>query len=234
MSATRPAILFLHGALGSSADMQPLMMLLGEKGYKTLSFNFSGHGASSIWPEEFPIELFARELDKYIKDHALNEVIVFGFSMGGYVALFHKAHFEESPISMIFTYGTKFNWSETSVGRELPMMNPDYLQEKFPSFAEGLKAKHGLERWKPLLRSTAHLIQHLERLDGLTREDLSEVEIPVILMLGDQDRMVTTEETHLTRSWLAHGEVKIISHSKHDLDKTNLREIAKILEDQII
>lgn len=234
MSASKPAILFLHGALGSSSDLNPLMALLTEKGYRAHSFNFSGHGEASIWPGEFRVELFARELEKYLKDHNLDEVIVFGHSLGGYVALFHKAHFENSPLSMIFTYGTKFNWTEYSVARELPMMDPEHLQEKFPSYAEVLKKKHGLERWKPLLRSTAHLIQNLERLDGLTREDLSEVEIPVILMLGDQDRMVTTEETHLTRTWLSHGEVRIISHSKHDIDKSNLKEIAAIMEDRII
>lgn len=233
MSAEKPTILFLHGALGVAADMQPLMGLMSEKGYRTLSFNFSGHGAGSGQPEEFRIELFAKDLDKYIKQHQLKDLIIFGYSMGGYVALFHKANFEDSPINMIFCYGTKFNWSENSVTRELPMLNPEHLEAKFPSYAAILKEKHA-DRWKILLKSTAHMMQNLERIDGLTREDLSDLDIPVILMLGDQDRMVTSEETNLTCSWLHHCQVKTLSHSKHEIEKSNIREIATIMAETII
>ncbi len=234
MSAQKPAIIFLHSALGTSADLSDLMMLFSEQGYKTLTFSFRGHGESKLWPDQFRIDHFAQDLDSHIQAHNLKEVVVFGHSMGGYVALYHKAHFEDSPISMIFTYGTKFNWSQATVARELPMLDPEHLQSKFPSFADTLKKKHGEERWKQLLLSTAHMMQHLERLDGLSKEDLADVEIPVYLMLGDQDRMVTKEETELTKKWLKHGELKIIAHSKHELERTNLRELANFIKDQLI
>lgn len=232
MDKSKPTLLFLHGALGTAQDMEPLMTLLREKGHTTLAFNFSGHGLGAADPAEFRIDLFARDLEKFIKQHDLKNPIVFGFSMGGYVALYHKANYEDSPISRIFTYGTKFNWSEKAVSKELPMMNPEHLLEKFPNFAEALQTKHG-ERWKQLLRSTAHMMQNLERLDGLTREDMSEIDIPVILILGDQDRMVTSEETSLTSSWLHHSQTKTISHSKHELERSNLREIADLIEENL-
>lgn len=234
MSAERHTILFLHSALGSSADMQPLMSTMAEKGFRTLSFNFGGHGVGSLMPETFRIETFAKELDHYLQQHQIKDVIIFGHSLGGYVALFHKAHFDNSPISLIFTYGTKFNWSEQSVIKELPMLNPDHIQEKFPAFAEQLKKKHGEDRWKHLMRSTAHMMQNLERLDGLNRDDLADVEIPVILMLGDQDRMVSTEETQQTKSWLSHGEMRTIAHSKHEMERANLKEIVQCLLEFII
>lgn len=231
MQKNKKTILFLHGALGTSKDLSGLMGLMEEKGYKTLSFDFSGHGVGNKWPDEFRIDLFARELDKYLKDHKLQDVVIFGYSMGGYVALYHKANFD-SPISQIVTYGTKFNWSEKAVSRELPMLDPDHLSEKFPNFASTLKEKHG-DRWKSLLRSTAHMMQNLEKLDGLTREDLSDVDIPVTLVLGDQDRMVSTEETSLTASWLHHAQVKTLTHSKHELERSNLRELSDILANEI-
>lgn len=232
MDKSKPAILFLHGALGTAQDMESLMGLLREKGQATYAFNFSGHGLGAAEPAEFRIDLFARDLEKFLKDNQLKNIVVFGYSMGGYVALYHKANYEDSPIGRIFTYGTKFNWSEKAVSKELPMMNPDHLLEKFPHFAESLKQKHG-DRWKQLLRSTAHMMQNLERLDGLTREDMSEIDVPVILILGDQDRMVTSEETHLTSSWLHHSQVKTISHSKHELERSNLKEIADLIVDNL-
>lgn len=224
----KPTLLFLHGALGCANDLETLMGHFREDGYDTLSFNFSGHGKGAAEPTEFRIELFASDLEKYLKKHNLQNVVVIGYSMGGYVALFHAANFEDSPLKMIFTYGTKFNWSEKAVARELPMLNPEHLLEKYPHFAETLQEKHG-ERWKHLLRSTAHMMQNLERLDGLTREDMSSIDMPVVLILGDQDRMVTTEETHLTASWLHHAQTKTVSHSKHELERTNLRELANLI-----
>ncbi len=232
MDKNKKAIIFLHGALGVSKDLSPVMDYLKEKGHETYSFDFSGHGQDSKWPDEFRIDMFARELDTFIQNNKIKDPVVFGYSMGGYVALYHKANFEDSPISHVLTYGTKFNWTEKSVGRELPMLDPDHLRDRFPHFAETLKQKHG-ERWKQLLRSTAHMMQNLEKLDGLTREDLHDVGIPVTLILGDQDRMVSSEETNLTASWLHYSQIKTLTHSKHELERSNLRELANIILEAI-
>lgn len=229
---TQAKILFLHGALGSSAELLPLCKLMEEEGFETFNLNFSGHGINSTQPEEFRIDFFANELEQFLTTHKLNNVIVFGHSMGGYVALYHKAHFENSPLSMIFTYGTKFNWSESSVSKEIQFLDPENIQEKVPHFAKMLAEKHG-DRWKQLLRSTAHMMQNLEKLDGLTKEDLEDVTIPVYLLLGDQDHMVTVEETNLTSKWLIASQVKIISSSKHEIEKANTKEISEIMRNAI-
>jgi pimeloyl-ACP methyl ester carboxylesterase len=233
MSAEKPVIVFLHAALGTSKDLAPLMRLLEDKGHRTLTFDFSGHGKTAAMPDDFRIDTFARELDAFLRAHKLTAPTIFGHSMGGYVALYHKANYEDSPITHIFTYGTKFNWSESAVMKELPMLVPEHLEEKFPALRDVLIEKHG-ERWKHLLRSTAHLMRNLERLDGLTKEDLAGIEIPVCLLLGDQDRLVSNEETQLAHRHLHHSEVKTITHSKHDLDKANVKEIATVMEDFLV
>lgn len=233
MSAEKPSIIFLHAALGTSKELEPLMKIMSDRGFRTLAFDFSGHGKTTSQPANFRIETFAQELDSFIKNNKLTAPAVFGHSMGGYVALFHKANFEDSPITHVFTYGTKFNWSESAVLKELPMLVPEHIEEKFPAFRDVLSERHG-EKWKHLLRSTAHMMSNLEKLDGLTREDLASIEIPVCLMLGDQDRMVGGEETQLAHRHLHHSDVKTITHSKHDLDKANLKEIAGIMEDFLI
>ncbi len=228
MEKRKQSIVLMHGALGILEDLEGLRTIFEEHDFNTYSFNFSGHGVKATEPGEYRIDLFARDLEKFLHDRQLEDPVIFGHSMGGYVALYHKANFENSPISKIFTYGTKFNWSAQSVKKELPMLVPEHLEEKYPHFVEVLKQKHA-ERWKHLLYSTAHMMQNLERLDGLTREDLSDIDIPVVLILGDQDRVVSSEETHLTASWLHYGKVKTVSHSKHELERSNLKEIAEIV-----
>lgn len=221
-----PTLVFLHSALETTKELAPLMEMFSNRGLDVRSFNFSGHGLNSPIPSEFRIDLFARDLESFLSDLSSKEVILFGHGIGGYVALYHQANFEASKVKKIFTYGTKFNWSEKSVSKEIPMLSPDFIQEKHPQLAFLLKERHG-ESWRHLLRSTAHLLQNLEKLDGLTKEDVSDISIPVILILGDQDRVVTKEETSLMSSWLRKGQTKVISHSKHELDRANLREISE-------
>ncbi len=230
--ASTNSVIFLHGTLGTSGDLKPLMEYFTEKEYNVHCFDFSGHGLNAKETKEFRIDLFAKDLDQFIRQNNLNSPIIFGYSMGGYVALYHVANYDDSPIKMIFTYGTRFNWSEKSIQKEIPTLNPQNIIEKYPQTAELLKKKHG-EQWPHLLRSTAHMMQHLEKLDGLTKEDMTDITIPVILMIGDQDRVITSEETHLTKSWLRNGIVKTISHSKHELERSNLKEMASTIMENI-
>ena len=227
----KPTILFLPDILGTSQELNPLMDIIKEKGFETLTFNFAGHGKVGSMPNEFRIDFFARELEQFCKNH--QNLIVFGHGLGGYIALYHKANFEDSPLRYIFTYGTKFNWSEEAVLKEIPLLDPDYLRERSPLVIQNLMEKHG-DNWKQLLKSTAHMFQNLERLDGLSKEDLNDIDIPVTLILGDQDHSVSNEEMQLTKGHIPHSKVRFIGHSQHDLDKTNLNELSKVLLEELI
>jgi pimeloyl-ACP methyl ester carboxylesterase len=225
-------IIFLHGILETSSELKPLLEMVQAQGHRVYSFDFSGHGKASVWPDEFRIDLFARELDAFIKKHEISHPVIFGHSTGGYVALYHKTNFEDSTIDKIFTYGTKFNWSSEINSKEKLLLDPDQVIRHFPDQANLYLNRHG-ERWKVLMRATAHMLQHLERLDGLSKEDLAEIKIPVFLLLGDQDKMVTQEETNALKDSLGQAKVLTISNSKNDLERSNLKEIADIITEHL-
>lgn len=222
----KTSIILLHGELGIKEDLNPIKELL-EESLDVHTLTFSGHGNMPA-ADEFRIEQFARELDNYIKEKDLKSHFVFGIGMGGYVALFHKSQFENTSIKKIYTYGTRFNWSENTIAKELPLLNPDLVQEKFPQLKNLLKRKHG-DKWRWVLQSMAHLIQNLEKLDELTAEDLTEINVPVTLMLGDQDRVVSSEETQMARNHLKLADIQIIAHSKNEIERANLKEISRLI-----
>ena len=85
----KKTLLCLHGALGTVQDFAPVANALAEN-FDIKLLNFSGHGTGTYWPKEFRIETFAQELEDFFKEHSLKEVAVFGYSMGGYVALYHR------------------------------------------------------------------------------------------------------------------------------------------------
>lgn len=224
-------IVLLHSTLGVAKDLAPLKELLSQD-FNVLSFNFSGHGPKSAIPKNFTVEQFASELDHYLREHKLQDVAVFGYSVGGYVAIYQKAHFEDSPISQIITYGTRFNWTQEHLSKEMPKLNPEEVEHRHPDVAGMLREKHG-DNWKTLMRSTAHMYQNLEKLDGLTKEDLEDVHIPVLLLVGDEDRSVTKEESILFKNWLHSVQVKTISHSKHEIERINFSEISQIIRAEL-
>lgn len=222
----KKSLILLHAELGTKEDLDPLKDLLKDQ-LDVHTFTFSGHGNMPA-ADEFRVDQFAHELDQYIVKNNLEAPYVFGHGLGGYVALYHKANFDDSRIKKIYTYGTKFNWSESSVAKELPLLNPDLVMEKFPQVMALLKRKHG-DKWRWVLQSMAHLLQNLEKQDEITNEDLSDINIPVTLMLGDQDRVISTEETQTAKNHLRLADIQIIAHSKHEIERANIKEISKLI-----
>ncbi|MBY0516321.1 MAG: alpha/beta hydrolase [Bacteriovoracaceae bacterium] len=215
-------IILIHGALETSDCMRPLGELLNES-FKVHYLNLSGHDQKSAMPEPFRIETFVIELDEYIKKHKILNPTVMGHSMGGYIALSHKAFVEDSPIQRIITYGTKFNWSETTVSQMLVQLHPEN-----EALVEHLKKVFG-DNGLRLLASTQHLMNHLERLDGLTPLDLEEIDIPIDLILGDKDKVVSIEETQNIKNCLSQAQLHILNDSRHEMERCNLNALAAII-----
>lgn len=227
----KKTLICLHGALGTVEDFTHVANPLNES-FDLKLLNFSGHGKGTYWPKDFRIDTFAQELEDFFKHHKLSDVAVLGYSMGGYVALYHKAHYEDSPITHIMTYGTKFNWSEEEVAKEIPKLDTVTIQSKVPHFAEQLEKLHG-ERWKQLIRTTAHMMQNLQKLDGLTHEDLADVNCPVLITRGSEDRMVTLQESEKAANHLLNGRYVEFTDARHELYSVNPEQFIQELKNLI-
>lgn len=215
-------LILLHGALETSQVLKPLGDLLAPH-FKCHYLAFSGHDAKSAMPQDFRIETFLQDFDQFLKKQKLQQVTVFGHSMGGYVALAHKSQMEFSPLSRIVTYGTKFDWSEASVAKMLVQLHPDN-----EALMEHLKKVFG-DNAHRLLASTTHMMSHLERLDGLTRFDLSDIDIPVELVWGEKEKVVTLEETNQAASFMSHAQVHILKDSRHEMERCQLKDLVNII-----
>lgn len=218
-------LILLHGALETSKVMEPLAKILGES-FRCHVVSFAGHGAPGAWPDPFRIETFVEQLDGYLSQHQLKNVTVVGHSMGGYVALSHLAFVDDSPVSRVVCYGTKFDWSEKTVASMLAQLHPEnealmaYLKQEFGDQATRL------------LASTTHMMSHLERLDGLQPVDLVEIQATVDLVWGEKDKVVTLSETELTASLLPHGQMHVLKDSRHEMERCDLPALAAIIAGQ--
>ncbi len=152
-------ILLLHGALGSKDQFDGLQTALSAQ-FKVHTFNFSGHGRRPSHHHAFTIQNFCHEVLDWMNENYIKTTDVFGYSMGGYVALW-MARFYPDRIGRIFTLGTKLKWNEEEAEREIKLLNPEKIVEKVPAFAQALAQLHGEHEWKSVMTKTAALMRDL-------------------------------------------------------------------------
>src|SRR5690606_16443158 len=132
---------------------------------------------------------FADEVHQYIINHQLKNVYVFGYSMGGYVALY-LANKQLHTFEKIFTLATKFRWSPELALQEVKMMDPKIIEERIPAFAKTLRERHAPNSWKLLMEKTSTMMLGLGESPLLTSNDFQNIHTPVKLAIGNTDKMV--------------------------------------------
>lgn len=213
-------ILLLHGALGAASVMEPLTELLNGEGYAAQTLNFSGHGGAPF-VEGFGIEPFTNEVVRFMDENGLEKTDIFGYSMGGYVAL-NLARLHPGRVGRIITLATKFDWTPEGAEREAKMLDPDKIEAKVPAFAKQLEERHAPNDWKLLLRKTADMMLELGQRPLLTPDVLSKITHPCLICLGDNDQMVSLAETTQAANALPNGQLRILEQTQHPFEKVNL------------
>lgn len=223
----RPHLIILHGALGAKQQFSELSKILNEK-FIVHSFNFEGHGGR---PTEhlYTIELFTQNLIDYVVAKELNKPFVFGYSMGGYVAL--NASHQGLQFQKLLTLGTKFDWTPEIAQKEIKLLNPKTIKEKVPKFAEYLAALHEPEDWNEVMHKTVQMMIGLGNEPTLTNNKLQNINLRTLCCLGSEDKMVTQEETKNTVSKLRNAEFYSFQGFEHSIEKVDITILARKIID---
>jgi pimeloyl-ACP methyl ester carboxylesterase len=223
---TMEKIIVLHGAIGSTKQMQPIIQQF-EKSYEVHTFNFIGHGGTAL-PESLTMEMFVEQLQEFVISNKLQQAKVFAYSMGGYVALALESK-HPGTFAKIFTFATKWDWNADTAPKEAAMLNPEKIKEKVPAFAEYLSQQHGQD-WEQLLRLVSGMMIQLGNSPLMNQEAFKKVEIPVCVSVGDRDTMVTLQETLSVYSSLKNGGLHVFHHTAHPFEKANHQMIYEVAE----
>ncbi len=221
-------LLLLHGALGSAAQFEPLISRLSA-GRPVFAPDFPGHGGLPTG-EPFSMQRFSDFVLAFLEKEHIARADIFGYSMGGYVALFLAAQHPER-VRRVFTLGTKFDWSPDIAARETGMLNPEKIETKVPAFARALAARHAPADWKTVLHQTADLMRDLGDGHGLRPESFAQIVCPVTIGLGELDNMVTPEESRAAAGALPDGRFEILPGCKHPIEQVDVVLLAERLQE---
>jgi len=221
-------LILLHGALGSSQSFDALLPYLSDD-FNVFVPDIKWHGDRSEAGSVFKMQDLADDLEDIFENEQVQFTNVFGFSMGGYIAL-TLALKKPQYFRKVMTLGTKLDWKVEQAEKETKMLNPDKIQEKVPQFAQHLQSLHG-ENWSNLCRQTAGMMLDLGQQPILTSDNISTLEFPIRIGLGDKDNMVSFDETVAFYKALSQGEMQVFPNCLHPIEKVNAETLARAIMD---
>jgi pimeloyl-ACP methyl ester carboxylesterase len=221
-------LLLLHGAIGAQDQLQPLKELLSAH-YNVQTLSFSGHGGNAFSEDGFSIARFSVDVLNYLNDNKIEQADVFGYSMGGYVAMYlAKQH--PARVGRIITLATKFHWDEPTAQKECGMLDAEKIAAKVPAFAAALAQRHSPNDWKELMNRTKDMLIAMGNDNPLKLEDYKAIENPSLIMLGDRDKMITLDETLAVYKTLPNAQMAMLPDTQHPIEQVDVQHLAYMIQ----
>lgn len=219
-------IVFLHGFCGSMAYWDKVAPVLS-KDYHVILIDLRGHGNSSSSDVPFTIDDMAKDIKEVLESLQVGQFYLFGHSLGGYITLSLVEHYPEKIKGYGLIHSTAFPDSDEAKQGRINAANSiendgvqpfiDGLVPKLFSDNSLLNLKEEVENTRKIGYSTSSKAAIQTLLAMKARPDrnivLEEKNIPVLLVAGDQDKIIPLEKSFSVEG--NHILTKIIAECGH-------------------
>jgi pimeloyl-ACP methyl ester carboxylesterase len=217
-------VILIHGALGAVDQLEPLATLAGHR-LRLHRVELPGHGSTPT-DAPFTTDGFVETVRAFMRGNEIARASVFGYSMGGYVALALAAASPEL-VERVATLGTKLAWTPDVAAKETSRLHAPTIRAKVPRFADALEKRHaGAGGWETMLDRTASYMTSLGANPTIGDATLAKIRQPTRLMVGDRDTVVTIDETRAAARMLAAGELAVLPNTPHPFEQVRLSLVA--------
>lgn len=209
-SASNAGIVMAHGFTGDKNEhgyFDKLAEGLNEAGYNVLAFDFAGSGESD--DEPLRIDKQVKDLKmaiNYLKSRKVEKVGLFGHSQGGLVAL---RNYSDGIETIVLTSPVTDRMANYADDR-LDERQKNELEEKGQwtvNLEKGQREKIAVDR--EIIREKESINQD---------ELLSGIECPVLIIHGNEDKVVPVESSKKAVQKLSSSELKVIEGLDHSYD----------------
>ena len=234
--AGAPPLVALHGALGSTALETDRLIRFWERGFRVVGVDLPGHGASAT-VDGVPTWSDYADATRAVLDHlGLDDVRLFGFSMGAGIALAVAAA-EPTRVTRLAVHAQNVRWTEAEVAPMIDPMVPDRLAADHPFWAQRLAETHGTDasgdlRWPALARQVSAFTRALPG-QHLADDALAAVGQPTLVSAGDADRFFDVR--HAVEVWRALPDARlwILPGVDHPIQTVEARSFAAAVGDHL-
>ena len=162
--------------------------------------------------------LFAQDVLNWMDQNNKDQMDIFGYSMGGYIALYLAMH-HPNRVNRIVTLATKFDWDPDSAANETMFLNPDKIEGKLPQFAKLLDQRHS--DWKKLLKKTIEMMINVGDEPAIDQDSWATITHRIMLISGDSDTTATPVETINIHNKLINSTITILPDTPHPIEKVD-------------
>ncbi len=202
-------LLLLHGNGGSIENFLYQIPELS-KHFKVIAVDSRAQGKSTDSDKEITYALMASDMSALIDKLNLDSVYVVGWSDGGNVGL-ELALAQPQKVKKLVTFGANYTHENFMAPPDSVAMeaNDPRLLKTTPSLQ---KYKERLDRLSPAVRKK--LSDLMEKYPNLTVEQLKQIKVPVLVVVGDRDAINLEQTISLFRN-LPHSQLLIVPGASH-------------------
>lgn len=229
---TGQPIVFHHGWPLSSDDWDAQMMFFLQKGYRVIAHDRRGHGRSSQTSEGNNMETYASDIAQLVEALDLKDAIHVGHSTGGGEVIRYAAKYGKGRISkaVIISAVPPIMVQSESNPEGVPLSVFDEIRKgtaftrsqyfydfPIPFYGwnrEGQTVQEGIKQnwWRQGMMGS--VLAHYEGIKAFSetdfREDLKSLDIPVLVLHGEDDQIVPYHQAPKSAELLKNG--KLISY----------------------
>ena len=208
-----PALLLLHGALGTGYSHFRHQIEALSHDYKVIVPDFLGYGESGkrdIYDEHF-YRRDADDIASLMVKLQLTKVNICGFSDGGIVGMNVAVHYGQL-INSLVLIGAQPVWDEITIETIRTWGNVEQLSQ---GFQDALAKSHGDPYWKDLIKLYVQAAERVFANQELIAPDMSNIDCPTLVVHGDQDIWGGIESAYIVNDAIAGSKLKIFIGAGH-------------------
>ncbi len=239
-----PVIILIHGfPLNKSMWHKQIGEL--KENFRVIAYDIRGHGNSHSGEESFSIELFVSDLLSLMDTLKVEEAIICGFSMGGYIALNAIVnHSERFSALVLCDTNCKADTPEAKEKRmkAIESIKDKGLEEYANASLKKLFAPLSFSKHKDEIAIVKEMIMKTskksiykalhalaERSETCTK--LQEIKVPVLIMVGKEDEITPPDVAQFMHEKIKGSTIHIIEHAGHVSNMENPKEFNIQLND---
>ncbi|MFQ5999697.1 MAG: alpha/beta fold hydrolase [Candidatus Bathyarchaeia archaeon] len=218
-----PALALLHGWTGNHKLWKEQVPVFS-KNYTVIMVDHRGHGESDKPRTGYSIQVFADDLHRVLDKLGISKTFIVGHSMGGMIAQKFYLSYPDKVRALILadttSHGTGGTISFEEAGVLVQTLGFQSAVEQFFAetfFAEGTSEE--IINWakSEVLKTPQYVVEEgakaMSQFD--TTDRLSEIEVPTLIIHGDQDLAISVEKAKTLHEKIPNSKLKIIRGSGH-------------------
>jgi pimeloyl-ACP methyl ester carboxylesterase len=185
-------LLLLPGLLGSMNSQWRGFIRPLSPNFRIVMLDLRGHGRSQNNAPTLTLDQFLQDIKGLLDFLQIESFHIAGYDFGGYLGLM-LALSQSRRVETLLMLATKFYWTEKSAAKMRAQLEPETISKQAPAYADQLVQEHGARQWRVLVRQAGDIIIHLAE-NGLTDRMAAQVQCPVLVCVGDRDKLISLEE----------------------------------------